>query len=82
MLYAFNWTRLSCHNVTDSQVRLQLLLLAHYYGNLLRRLALCERQFRSAAPGMIVSLAGLWVQLRPSLESIPWSQGIFMRPGC
>jgi hypothetical protein len=38
--YALNWTRLSCHDFTDNQVRLQLFALAYNLGNFLRRLAL------------------------------------------
>ena len=37
---ALNWTRLSCHDFTDNQVRLQLFALAYNLGNFLRRLAL------------------------------------------
>lgn len=35
-----NWTRLSCRNFRDNQVRLQLLALAYNLENFLRRLAL------------------------------------------
>jgi hypothetical protein len=35
-----NWTRLSCHDFVDNQVRLQLFALAYNIGNFLRRLAL------------------------------------------
>jgi len=38
--YAVNWTRLSCHDFVDNQVRLQLFALAYNLGNFLRRLAL------------------------------------------
>ena len=38
--YALNWTRLSCHDFDDNQVRLQLFALAYNLGNFLRRLAL------------------------------------------
>ena len=38
--YAINWTRLSCHDFADNQVRLQLFALAYNLGNFLRRLAL------------------------------------------
>ena len=38
--YALNWTRLSCHDSVDNQVRLQLFALAYNLGNFLRRLAL------------------------------------------
>ena len=38
--YALNWTRLSCHNFVDNQVRLQLFALAYNLGGFLRRLAL------------------------------------------
>ena len=41
--YALNWTRLSCHDYVDNQVRLQLFALAYNIGNFLRRLALPER---------------------------------------
>jgi len=37
---AVNWTRLSCHDFMDNQVRLQLFVLAYNLGNFLRRLAL------------------------------------------
>ena len=38
--YALNWTRLSCHEFVDNQIRLQLFALAYNIGNFLRRLAL------------------------------------------
>ena len=38
--YALNWTRLSCHDFVDNQVRLQLFALAYNLGNFLRCLAL------------------------------------------
>ena len=34
------WTRLSCHDFADNQVRLQRFALAYNLGNFLRRLAL------------------------------------------
>ncbi len=34
------WTRLSCHDFDDNQVRLQLFAMAYNIGNFLRRLAL------------------------------------------
>jgi hypothetical protein len=37
---ALNWTRLSCHDFADNQVRLQLFALAYNLANFLRRLAL------------------------------------------
>ena len=37
---ALNWTRLSCHDFDDNQVRLQLFVLAYNLANFLRRLAL------------------------------------------
>ena len=37
---ALNWTRLSCHDFVDNQVRMQLFALAYNLGNFLRRLAL------------------------------------------
>lgn len=37
--YALNWTRLSCHDFVENQVRLQLFALAYNLGNFLRRLA-------------------------------------------
>lgn len=37
---AVKWTRLSCHDFADNQVRLQLFALAYNLGNFLRRLAL------------------------------------------
>jgi hypothetical protein len=40
--YALNWTRLSCHDFMDNQVRLQLFALAYNLGNFLRRLALSK----------------------------------------
>ncbi len=39
---AVKWTRLSCHDFRDNQVRLQLFALAYNLGNFLRRLALPE----------------------------------------
>jgi hypothetical protein len=38
--YAIKWTRLSCHDFSDNQVRLQLFALAYNLGNFLRRFAL------------------------------------------
>ena len=38
--YALKWTRLSCHDFDDNQVRLQLFSMAYNIGNFLRRLAL------------------------------------------
>ena len=38
--YAVRWTRLSCHDFDDNQVRLQLFVLAYNLGNFLRRIAL------------------------------------------
>ena len=38
--YSLNWTRLSCHDFVDNQVRLQLFALAYNLGNFLRRLVL------------------------------------------
>ena len=38
-----NWTRLSCHDFADNQVRLQLFALAYNLGNFLRRLALPKK---------------------------------------
>jgi hypothetical protein len=38
--YALNWAQLSCHDVVDNQVHLQLFALAYNIGNFLRRLAL------------------------------------------
>lgn len=38
--YALKWTRLSCHDFDDNQVRLQLFCMAYNIGNFLRRLAL------------------------------------------
>ncbi|HUT24335.1 MAG TPA: transposase [Sumerlaeia bacterium] len=37
---ALTWTRLSCHEFRDNEVRLQLFALAYNLGNFLRRLAL------------------------------------------
>ena len=37
---ALKWTRLSCHDFADNQVRLQLFAIAYNPGNFLRRLAL------------------------------------------
>jgi hypothetical protein len=37
---ALKWTRLSCHDFVDNQVRLQLFALAYNLGNFLRCLAL------------------------------------------
>jgi hypothetical protein len=38
--HAVKWTRLSCHDFQDNEVRLQLFALAYNLGNFLRRLAL------------------------------------------
>ena len=38
--YALKWTRLSCRDFKDSQVRLQVFALAYNLSNFLRRLAL------------------------------------------
>jgi len=40
---AIKWTKLSCHDFMDNQVRLQLFALAYNLGNFLRRLALPPR---------------------------------------
>jgi len=40
---ALTWTRLSCHEFRDNEVRLQLFALAYNLGNFLRRLALPRR---------------------------------------
>ncbi len=37
---AVNWTRLSCHDFVDNQVRLQLFILAYNLGNFLRQAVL------------------------------------------
>jgi hypothetical protein len=37
---AVKWTKLSCHDFVDNQVRLQLFALAYNLGNFLRQLAL------------------------------------------
>ena len=37
---AIKWTRLSCHDFVDNQVRLQMFALAYNMGNFLRRLVL------------------------------------------
>ena len=37
---AVNWTRLSCHDFADNQVRLQLFVLAYNLGNFLRQVVL------------------------------------------
>ena len=41
--YTLNWTRLSCHDFLDNQIRLQLFALAYNLGNFLRRLALPKK---------------------------------------
>ncbi len=41
--YALKWTRLSCHDFDDNQVRLQLFALAYNLGNFLRYLALLRK---------------------------------------
>jgi len=41
--YALNWTRLSCHDFIDNQIRLQLFALAYNLGNFLRSLALPKK---------------------------------------
>jgi len=41
--YALNWTRFSCHDFIDNQVRLQLFALAYNLGNFLRRLVLPKK---------------------------------------
>lgn len=38
--HAIRWTRLSCHDFRDNEVRLQLFVLAYNLGNFLRQLAL------------------------------------------
>ena len=40
LLYALNWTRLSCHRFVANRVRLSLFILAYNLGNFLRRLCL------------------------------------------
>jgi hypothetical protein len=39
-----NWTRLSCHDFIDNQVRLQLLVLAYNLGNFFRQAALLKAE--------------------------------------
>ena len=51
--YAVKWTRLSCRNFKDNQVRLQLFALAYNLGNFLRR-----RAFASATHGDAHRLQG------------------------
>jgi len=41
--YALKWTRLSCHDFVDNQVRLQLFALAYNLGSFFRRLALTKK---------------------------------------
>jgi len=41
--YAINWTRLSCHDFKDNEVRLQLFVLAYNMANFLRQLVLPGR---------------------------------------
>ena len=41
--YALNWTRLSCHECVDNQVRLQLFALPYNLSKFLRRLALPKK---------------------------------------
>jgi len=41
--YALNWTKISCHDFIDNQVRLQLFVLTYNLGNILRRLALPKK---------------------------------------
>ena len=50
--YALKWTRLSCHDFVDNQVRLQLFVLAYNLGNFLRRLAL----FKSVKEWLLTTL--------------------------
>ena len=40
---AVKWTRLSCHDFVDNQVRLQLFVLAYNLGNFLRQSVLPSR---------------------------------------
>ena len=44
--YALNWTRLSCHDFVDNQVRLQLFSLAYNLGNFLRRRLVLPKKIR------------------------------------
>ena len=53
---ALNWTRLSCHDFDDNQVRLQLFVLAYNLGNFLRRLALPKAVKHWALTSLLVKL--------------------------
>ena len=54
--HALNWTRLSCHDFIDNQVRLQLFALAYNLGNFLRRLALPPSVRHWTLTSMLVKL--------------------------
>lgn len=50
------WTRLSCHDFADNQVRLQLFAPAYNLGNFLRRLALSRSVERWSMTPLLVKL--------------------------
>ncbi len=63
-----NWTRLSCHEFDDNQVRLQLFVRAYNLGNFLRRLALPA----SVRHWSLTTLRGgvlCWCSNGPAVES-------------
>jgi len=53
---AVKWTKLSCHDFEDNQVRLQLFALAYNLGNFLRRLALPSKVRHWSLRSLLVKL--------------------------
>ena len=71
---AVKWTRLSCHDFVDNQVRLQLFALAYNQANFLRRLALPQ----SVKHWSLTTLREKLVKTGPN----PWGQGRDPRTVC
>ena len=67
---AVKWTKLSCHDFVDNQVRLQLFALAYNLGNFLRRVALppgLHVRRKLAGGGIIRDAPGRMVSSPPIL---------------
>jgi len=58
--YTLNWTRLSCHDFTVNQIRLQLFALAYNLGNFLRRLKRQVDSGRKISAAFLVKNVGLF----------------------
>ena len=75
--YALNWTRLSCHDFVDNQVRLQLFALAYNIGDFLRHLSLPKSMNDWSLRTMRVKLVKIGAKVvshaRLSVSSLPHS---------